>query len=247
MNEYHFDAEIILWGRAMEAQREPLDERVYATDAGTVRVRADWSAPEGVPAIRVPLHVVDERANGDVRDIPAFVELFFHDAFLLFNIAKPGSFGGILSVSGGRHRVHELAFDARVFEYASATLAALPLRDVVAWYDSLQNGTRQLATTGVTKALFLLLHLARGPENDDVTVIRLAQSAEALAVPAETLAPLFALRDAIARGTAPVLHPMVDDALDPAVDDEAFDWSDVIDDAAGQVIRQLQALVRVVS
>ncbi|HEX6094878.1 MAG TPA: hypothetical protein VF432_01035 [Thermoanaerobaculia bacterium] len=241
-NEHHFDAEITLSGRAEGAvwssAAEALGERVY----DGVRVRAAWSVPGDAPVIRVPLHVIDERANGDARDLPAFVELFFHDAFLLFNIAAPGSFGGVVSVSGGDYRVNELAFDESVFAYASASLAALPLRDVVAWYDSLQNGTRQLATTGVTKALFHLLHLGRGSEDDDRMVLRLAQSAEALAVPAEDLTPLFALRDAVARGTAPVIHPMFDDALDPSVDDPSCDWSAVIDDAAGRVIGALQAL-----
>ena len=46
----------------------------------------------------MPLHVVDERVNGDARDIPAFVELFFHDAFLVGNLARPGSFGGVIAV-----------------------------------------------------------------------------------------------------------------------------------------------------
>jgi hypothetical protein len=240
MSEHHFDAEIMLSGRAAEADRETLNERVYATDAGTVRVRAEWSAPNGTPVIRVPLHVVDERANGDARDIPAFVELFFHDAFLLFNLAAPGSFGGTISVSGGSYRVNELTFDARLFEYVSASLAALPLSDVAAWYDSLQNGTHQLATTGVTKALFHLLHLARGAEDDDMTVIRLAHSAAALQVPVEALA---ALRETILRGTAPVLHPMADDALDPTLDDPSLDRSAIIDDAARRVIGTLQSLV----
>lgn len=241
MSEHHFDAEIMLSGRAAEADREALGERVYATDAGTVRVRAEWSAPaDGTPVIRVPLQVVDERANGDARDVPAFVELYFHDAFLLFNLAAPGSFGGVVSVSGGAYRVNELTFDARVFEYVSASLAALPLHDVAAWYDSLQNGTQQLATTGVTKALFHLLHLARGTEDDDMTVIRLAQSAEALQVPVEALA---ALRETILRGIAPVLHPMADDALDSTLDDPSFDRSAAIDDAARRVIGTLQSLV----
>lgn len=240
MSEHHFDAEIMLSGRAAEADRETLGERVYATGAGAVRVRAEWSRPNGAPVIRVPLHVVDERANGDARDVPAFVELFFHDAFLLYNLAAPGSFGGTISVSGGAYRVHELTFDARTFEYVSASLAALPLHDVAAWYDSIRSGTSQLATTGVTKALFHLLHLARGTEDDDMTVIRLAQSAEALQVPYEELA---ALRESILRGTAPVLHPMADDALDSTLDDPSLDRSAVIDDAARRVIGALQSLV----
>ena len=239
MNEYHFDAEITLSGRAVEEDRESLNERAYATDAGTVRVRAEWTVPNGVPVIRVPLYVVDERANGDARDIPAFVELFFHDAFLLLNLARPGSFGGVIATSGGAYRVRELALDARVFESASNT-KSLPLRDVVQWYDALQLGTRQLAPSGVAKALFHLLHLARGAENDEMSVVRLAQSAEALDT---TIEPLFALRDAIVRGTAPVLHPMADDALDASVDDASLDWTAIVDDAAGLIIGELQSRV----
>jgi hypothetical protein len=242
MNEYHFDAEITLSGRAAEADRGELNERVYATGTGGVRVRAEWSAPNGAPVLRVPLHVVDDRVNGDARDIPAFVELFFHDAFLLLNLASPGSFGGVIAVSGGDYRVHEVALDARVFENALAA-KSLPLRDVIAWYDALQIGTSQLATTGVAKALFHLLHLARGPEDDQTSVMRLAQAAEALGAPAETLAPLFAHRDAIARGTALVLHPMADDALDARVDDASLDWTTVVDDAAGVVIGIIQAQI----
>jgi hypothetical protein len=241
MNEYHFDAEITLSGRAAEADREELGERAYATGAGAVRVRAEWSAPNDVPVLRVPLHVVDERANGDARDVPAFVELFFHDAFLLFNLAAPGSFGGVISLSGGEYRLRELALDARVFESAAAA-KSLPLRDVVAWYDALRIGTSQIAATGVAKALFHLLHLARGPEDDQTSVLRLARAAEALGVRAETLAPLFAHRDAIARGTAPVLHPMADDALDASVDSASLDWTAAVDDAAGVVIGALQSL-----
>lgn len=249
MNEYHFDAEITLSGRAGEGNgeiwrgaAEVLRERVYATDAGVVRVRADWSAPADVPAVRVPLRVADGRTNGDARDVPAFVELFFHDAFLLFNIAAPGSFGGTVSVSGGPYRVHELALDARVFETAAGA-KSLPLRDVVSWYDALQIGARQLATSGVAKALFHLLHLARAAEDDEVSVIRLANAAKALGN--ESLESLFALRDAIARGTAPVVHPMHDDALDGSVDDASLDWTAVVDDAAGVVVGTLRSLVSV--
>lgn len=237
MNEYHFDAEIMLSGRAEEAERAGLNERVYATDAGAVRVRAEWTAPNGTPVIRVPLHVVDERANGDARDIPAFVELFFHDAFLVLNLACPGSFGGVIATSGGEYRVRELTLDERVFAAASH-MKTLPLRDVVQWYDSLQLGTRQIAASGDAKALFHLLHLARGAENDEMWVMRLAQAAEALGTSFE---PLFALRDGIVRGTVPVLHPMADDALDSRVEDE--DWTAVVDAAAGIVIGALQARV----
>lgn len=217
-----------------------LGERVYRTETGVVRVSADWSPLADAPTARVPLEVVDEREDGDARDLPAFVELFFHDAFLLFNLAEPGSFGGVIAAAGGELGVRELAFDPWVFEYAQAT--ALPLSDVVAWYDSLDLGARQVVSNGTARALFQLLHLSRGEEDDAVSIVRLALASDALGV--ERDARLFELRDAIVSGVAPVVHPMYDDALDSRLDDASLDWSDEIDRAANRVIGALQRQIR---
>ena len=122
MNQFRFEAKIVL------AEAVPADvvrERVY----GGVRVSAEWPATLVASGIRVALEV---RGDLEPRDAPAYVELFFHDVFLLLNLAAPGSFGGTISVVGGELRVRELVFDARVFTYA-APLATLPLADVVAW------------------------------------------------------------------------------------------------------------------
>jgi hypothetical protein len=208
-----------------------LRERVY----GGVRVGADWSAmAEGGPSVRVPLEVIDEREHGDERDLPGYVELFFHDVFLIMNIAAAGSFGGVIATQ------KELTLDPRLFVYAG--LPPLPLRDVVAWYDALGLGTAQIAESGMARALFHLLHLSRGPEDDTVTVLRLAQALEALGL---SSGMLFELRDAVVSGTAPVVHPMQDDALDARLEDAAFDWTAAVDEAArgvlGEVRRQVEA------
>jgi hypothetical protein len=166
------------------------------------------------------------------------VELFFHDVFLLLNLASPGSFGGTVTITGGAFRVRELTFDARVFTYA-APLATLPLAAVVAWYDGLKLGTKQIATGGVATALMQLLCLARGPESDDDSILRLAIAADAIGG-AKAPARLFALRDDIALGRTPSIHPMHDDALDPRVEDATREWIDVADAAAAFVIGSLQ-------
>ena len=132
-------------------------ERVY----GGVSVSAEWPEPLAAPEARVALQV---RGEMDERDAPAYVELFFHDLFLILNLASPGSFGGTISISGGSLRVHELTLDPRVFAYA-APLAKLPLADVIAWYDRLQLGTQQLASDGTAIALVQLLHLGRNAES----------------------------------------------------------------------------------
>lgn len=232
MNEYRFEAEIVL-DEARPAAG--VRERVY----GGVRVTAEWPGEVTLPEIRVPLVV---RGELEPRDAPAYVELFFHDLFLLLNLASPGSFGGTVSVTGGELRVRELTLDARVFAYA-APLATVPLADVIRWYDGLSLGTTQVATGGVATALMQLLHLARAPECEETSILRLASAAEAVVEAPLLPRRLLELREEIARGRAPVFHPMHDDALDPRVEDAEAEWIDVADDAARLVIRSLQERV----
>jgi hypothetical protein len=260
MTEQHFDAEITrspriagnleslaaaadhaVWTSAASA----LQERLYATESGAVVVRADWSAVDvRNPSLRIPLVVRDHRTLPDVRDLPAFVELYFHDVFLLFNIAVPGSFSGVIAPAGGELRINDLALDARVFELAWACgrerIEPLPLAAVVAWYDSLAIGTAQVASNATAKVLFHLLHLALVPESEPLSVIRLSQCLDALGLTSETL---FALRDAIYDGSAPILHPMFDDALDARLEDESLDWTDAVDGAANLIVSAVQEQV----
>ncbi len=140
-----------------------------------------------------------------------------------------------------------MTLDARIFEYAWATASAiepLPLADVIAWYDALQIGAQQVATTAEAKALFLLLHLARGEEDESLSVLRLAQALQAMSVVDLSLTPFFALRDAIVSGSNAVLHPLADDALDERVDEESLVLVNAADLAAGALIGALQERIR---
>lgn len=222
MNANRFETEL----RDFEAvPADGVRERVY----GGVRVAADW---------RDGRVILDVTGDVDRRDAPAFVELFFHDVFLLLNLAAPGSFGGTIATSGGELRVRELTFSARVF--ATASREQLPLQRVTTWYDALGIGTQQIATTAEAIALFELLHLARSEEDDEQTILRLARAAEALLGRPESLRRLFELREEIAFGRAPVFHPMYDDALDPRIEDVTREWVEVADAAAAAVIGALQ-------
>ena len=232
MNEMRFEAEV-LRGEATPA--DVVRERVY----GGVRVDAEWPEALATPEIRVTLHV---RGDVDRRDAPAYVELFFHDVFLLLNLSTPGSFGGTISIAGGELRVRELTFSPRVFEYATG-LERLPLEQVVRWYDSLAIGTQQVAISAEAAALFQLLHLARSEEDEEQSILRLANAAEALNV-AQASARLFDLRHLIAQRRAPVLHPMHDDSLDPRIEDSLREWLEVADTAGTMVLTELQKRVR---
>jgi hypothetical protein len=229
MNSFKFEAEIV---RAEQIPVEVVRERTY----GLVYVSAEWPKDLSTLEIRVAVEV-----SGDIEriDAPAYVELFFHDVFLLLNLATPGSFGGIVSITGGELRVRELAFSPRVFEYAIPA-ERLPLSQVLRWYDRLQIGTQQLATNAATTALFQLLHLSRREENEEESILRLASAAAALG---QSERRLFELRDALGQRTA-VIHPMHDDALDPRVEDATREWIEVADDAAKAVIGALQEQIK---
>ena len=229
MSAFRFEAEIV---RTEGVPAAVVREGVY----GNVRVSSEWPDDLETREIRVAIEVTGEI---DARDVPAYVELFFHDVFLILNLASPGSFGGTISITGGEFRVRELTFSPRVFEYA-APLATVPLEQVVAWYDGLQLGTRQIAGDPITTALFELLHLARGEEDEEQSILRLARAAERLVERPESLRRLFELRDEIARGRGPVIHPMQDDVLDPRVEDARREWIEVADVAAAAVIGALQ-------
>ena len=233
MNRMQFEAEIV---RAEGSTVDVVRERMY----GDVHMTAEWPEERATPEIRVAMEI---RGDVDRLHAPGYVDLFFHDAFLLLNLATPGSFGGTVAISGPKLRVRELSFNARVFEYALG-LERLPLEQVVAWYDGLELGTVQVANRGEAIALFQLLHLARGEENEEDSIVRLASAAEALLGRPASLRSLFELRETIARGRAPVFHPMHDDGLDPRVEDAMREWVDVADIAASAVIRELQERIR---
>jgi hypothetical protein len=233
MNSFRFEAEII---REEDVFEDVVRERRY----GAVRVCAEWPLELATPEIRLSLIVEGDLAH---RDAPAFVELFLHDVYLLLNLAAPGTFGGVIAISGGELRTRELALSARVFRYAKTT-ERLRLTSVQSWFDALHLGTSQVAAGAEATALFQLLHLARTAEDEEMSILRLASAAEALLGRPHSLRRLFELRDSLAAGRTAVFHPMHDDALDPRVEDATSEWIEVADAAAHAVVRELQRRVR---
>jgi hypothetical protein len=238
MNEVLLDAEIGGIGRAVElgAAAEEADRQVWGSAAEVLgerawaggRVRGDWAAVQRGDTIRLPLRVVAD-------DPLWYAELYLHDAFLVFNLAAPGSLGGTVSISGGV----DFTLDQRVFEYAWATAGTriefIPLPRVAAWYDTLRIDPERSASTPLTRALFHLLHVARSPEDEVLRIVRLAQAAEALGTGDRML---FELRSAVVHPEAPVSHPTVDD------NDRMLQRIDVADAAMAAVVSALQKQIR---
>jgi hypothetical protein len=242
MNEVTIDAEIGGIGRAVElgaaageadqlvwrSAAEVLGERAYRA----ARVTANWPAVREADTIRLPLRIVAD-------DPMWYAELYLHDVFLMFNLAAPGSFGGTIAIAGGG----SFTLDQRRFEYAwataarrtSATIEFIPLPRVAAWYDALRIDPTRAADTPIARALFHLLHLARNTEDEVLSIVRLAQAAEALRTGD---AMLFELRNAVVRPDAPVLHPVLDD------DERTLQRLEIADAAMAAVVVALQRLIR---
>lgn len=229
MNEYRFTAEVArsIRDRNAELWRSGLlRERAYTTREGIIRVSADWEPLVSEEEIaRIDVWAIEDGGHLAARDVPSFVELFFHDVFLLINIADPGSFGGAVTVSGGEFRVNDMVFDASAFACA-ASPATLPLSEVLAWY---RGGTEQMATTPMQRVLFHLLHIARGECDEWMLRVRLADCLTALGISDLVVADV------------PLLHPMHDETLDERVDDSV---TEEIDRAMARVLAAIQDAVR---
>ena len=229
MNEYRLTAEVARSIRDKNAEvwrSGLLRERAYTTAQGIIRVGADWEPLVSEEEIvRIDVWAIDEGGGLAARDVPSFVELFFHDVFLLINIAAPGSFGGAVTVSGGEFRVNDMVFDASAFAYAAAT-TTLPLSEVVAWY---RGGTEQVAATAMQRVLFHLLHIGRGECDEWMLRARLLDCLTALGISNLVVADV------------PLLHPMHDEVLDDRVDDSA---TEEIDRAMACVVAAIQDAVR---
>ena len=227
MNEYRFTAEVARSTRDRNAEcwrSALLRERTYTTREGIIRVGADWEplvSEEEV--VRIDVWVIDDDGSIAPCDVPSFVELFFHDVFLMVNIAAPGSFGSAITVSGGEFRVNDMVFDASAFA-CSAGVTTLPLSEVVAWY---RGGIQQVAGTPMQRVFFHLLHIARGDADEWMLRARLADCLTVLG-----------MSDSIAE--VPLYHPMHDEMLDERVDDDA---TEAIDRAMGRVLAAIQDAV----
>jgi len=114
--------------------------RSYGCEHGLVTVTADWSPvvecifhetqfstaewmsrePEATPpSVHMPMTINDRDGNVKEFNIRDFAELFFYEAYLVSNLAVPGSFGSTL-VTIEYDRLGDVKFEleSHIFEYA---------------------------------------------------------------------------------------------------------------------------------
>jgi hypothetical protein len=227
MNEHKFSAEVARQTRVPNAidffrgAAAALRDRAY----GNILVQADWTPlASDDDIVRIDLAVIDAEDRLTARDVPPYIELFFYDAFLLFNIAFPGSFGGAITVTGGEFRVNDLSFDAVPFACGAPST---PLAEVVAWYPAKTN---QIAATPMQTVLFHLLHIGRGGHDEWMQRARLNECLKALGID-EPVPDI------------PVIHPMHDETLDARLDDAA---TEIVDRAMVRVLSAIQQAARAI-
>jgi len=209
-----------------------------------------------------------------------FVEVFVHEVFLIANLAVPGSANFYtLSITGNEGqsptevRLSQYAFEAGWINSLNGewpTLEALARKDVFEWFKALDLGYKQRAGTGIEKALYVLLHMAKDDTRID-SVIWIFHGLEALLstrvgesvsgmvrrlgaileLDARTqkllnhrLRKLYDLRSSFVHGGYSVLHPASSEVIDRSLDGHMSDLYELTQFGAALLIATLQSLIK---
>ncbi|MFM0434412.1 hypothetical protein PQQ75_35795 [Paraburkholderia aspalathi] len=209
-----------------------------------------------------------------------FLDTFVHEVFLIANLSVPGSadfYGAAIARPQQRHstevRLSAFAFDvgwAEALDGNWPSLQALPRELVCKWFKALNIGYKQRAETGIERALYVLLHMARDDaridsatwlfhglealvstkvgENISGLVRRIGAILE-LDVSAQKrlnkrLRELYDWRSSFVHGGYAVPHPAASEAMDRRLDDHLMELHELRKFGASLLIATLQALIR---
>ncbi|MEM5432518.1 hypothetical protein [Cupriavidus oxalaticus] len=209
-----------------------------------------------------------------------FVEMFVHEVFLIANLAVPGSANFYtLSIAGAEERhPTEMGLSAFVFENGWVDslngewprFQTIPREEVCEWFRALEIGYKQRADTGIEKALYVLLHIAKDNTRiDSITWIfhglealvstRVGESVsglvrrlgEILEMDAtmqknlnKRLRQLYDLRSSFVHGGYAVPHPIASEVIDRSLDGHMRNLYELNQFGAALLIATLQALIK---
>jgi hypothetical protein len=209
-----------------------------------------------------------------------FVEAYLHEVFLVANLAVPGSanFYSLTVTGQDEHLPAEVRLTQFAFENAWIdsldgkwpTLQALPGEDVCEWFKALDIGYKQRAETGIEKALYVLLHLAKGDARiDSITWIfhglealvstRVGESVSGMVrrlgvvleldareqkLLNQRLRKLYDLRSSFVHGGYAVPHPVNSEVIDRSLDGHMSDLYELTQFGAALLIATLQSLIK---
>jgi hypothetical protein len=242
----------------------------------------DWHTKLWRP-IRIRANVTVSGAN-DVssRDwYPVFfLETFVHEIFLIANLSVPGSADFYNASIAGSKRQHSRNVRLSAFSFDCGwsnsldgewpSLQALPREEVCKWFEALDIGYKQRAETGIERALYVLLHMARDDTKID-SVTWLFHGLEALVStkvgenvsglvrrlgvlleldkPSQKrlnkrLRQLYDWRSSFVHGGYAVPHPTSSEVIDRSLDTHLMEIYQLSQFGASLLIATLQALIK---
>ncbi|MDR6477145.1 hypothetical protein C8K18_10367 [Paraburkholderia sp. GV068] len=209
-----------------------------------------------------------------------FLDTFVHEIFLIANLSVPGSadfYSASIARPNQRHstevRLSAFAFDCGWTDSLDGewpSLQALPREDVCRWFEALNIGYKQRAETGIERALYVLLHLARDDTRID-SVTWLFHGLEALVSTKvgesvsglvrrlaavldldelsqkrlnKRLRQLYDWRSSFVHGGYAVPHPASSEVIDRRLDAHLMELHNLRQFGASLLIATLQALIK---
>lgn len=209
-----------------------------------------------------------------------FLETFIHEFFLIANLSTPGSanFYSLSINSESESRTTEVRLSSFFFENGWIdsldggwpTLEILPIEDVREWFEAINIGYKQRASTGIEKALYVLLHMAKDETRIDSVIwifnglealvsTRVGESVSGLVrrlgmileldLPTQKklnkeLRSLYDLRSSFVHGGYAVPHPIHSEVIDRGLDDDALRLYQLHQFGASLLVSTIQALIK---
>lgn len=209
-----------------------------------------------------------------------FIEAFIHEIFLIANLAVPGSANFYTLSIAGTDETHPTEVRLSAFLFDSGwmdsldgqwpALQALPREEVCEWFKALNIGYKQRADTGIEKALYVLLHMAKDDAQiDSVTWLfhglealvstRVGESVSGLVrrlgaileldAPLQKrlnkrLRQLYDLRSSFVHGGYAVPHPISNEVIDRSLGGHMQDLHELRQFGASLLVATLQALIK---
>lgn len=231
--------------------------------------------------ITAKVNTINKNKYSDYKWYPSFfIEAFIHEFFLIANLSTPGSanFRSLFINSGNESRSTKVRLSSFCFENGWVesldggwpTVEALPIEDVREWFQAISIGYKQRASTGIEKALYVLLHMAKDETRIDSVIwifnglealvsTRVGESVSGLVrrlgmildldLPAQKklnkeIRSLYDLRSSFVHGGYAVPHPIHSEVIDRALDDDATKLYQLHQFGASLLISTIQALIK---
>lgn len=150
------------------------------------------SKPKEIDPVKINITAIIPTTLKDCsqNEISYCIIHFIHEIFLIINLASPGCCNFGYSTISASDETWSETFDLSPYTFESAwhdslkikwpKITSFSLKLVFEWFNSLNIGTCEIATTPISKALFALLHIAHALDFEPGSLVWLAHALESL-------------------------------------------------------------------